>query len=120
MKTVFFTLLAMFVGFNVANAQLVGGFDGPGAPSMSPISIQQALTMRNDTIVVIRGKIVNNLGDEKYLFKDETGDVIIEIDDEDWHGVRITPQDTIEIVGEIDKEFLERTKIDVKSFTIVK
>jgi len=118
MKSIFFTLVAMFISFNMANAQLAGGFDGPRAPSMAPITIEEALSMGDDTIVVLRGKIVHSLGDEKYLFKDDTGEVIIEIDDEDWHGVKVTPEDTLEIVGEIDKEFFEKTKIDVKSFSI--
>ena len=118
MKSIFFTLVAMFISFNMANAQLAGGFDGPRAPSLVPMTIQEALNKRDDTIVVLTGKIVNSLGDEKYLFRDETGEVIIEIDDEDWHGVKVTPEDTLEIVGEVDKEFLEAIKIDVKSFTV--
>ena len=118
MKTLFFTLLALVASFNLAHAQLAGGFDGPRAPSMAPITIKEALSMRDDAIVVLEGKIVHSLGDEKYLFKDATGEVIIEIDDEDWHGVKVTPEDTLEIVGEVDKELFETTKIDVKSFTV--
>lgn len=59
------------------------------------------------------------MGDEKYLFGDSTGQVIIEIDDEDWHGVTVTPENTIEIVGELDKELFDKTKIDVNSFKII-
>ena len=96
----------------------MAGFDGPRAPSLAPTTVQQALTMRDDTIVVLTGHIINSLGDEKYMFRDDTGEVIIEIDDEDWHGITVKPEDLIEIVGEVDKEFMEKTKIDVKSFTI--
>ena len=45
---------------------------------------------------------------------------MIEIDDEDWHGVTVTPENTIEIVGELDKELFDKTKIDVSSFKIIK
>ena len=74
--------------------------------------------MRDDSIVVLTGKIVNSLGDEKYTFQDSTGQIIIEIDDEDWHGIKVTPENTIEIVGELDKELFEQPKIDVKSFSV--
>ena len=118
MKKTSLILLATFMTFASANAQLAGGFDGPRAPSMAPITIQEALSRRDDAIVVLTGKIVNSLGDEKYLFRDDTDEVIIEIDDEDWHGIRVTPEDTLEIVGKVDKDFMEQTKIDVKSFTV--
>lgn len=123
MRTLFLSLLAMFMMLGSANAQLVGaaqptgGFEGPGVAS-SATTVKQALSMSDDSMVVLVGKIVNSLGDEKYTFRDSTGEVIIEIDDEDWHGVKVTPEDTIEIVGEVDKEFMEKTKIDVKSFTV--
>lgn len=118
MKKIFLVLFAMFVAVSSANAQFGGGFEGPRAPSLKSITVKQALSMRDDSMVVLTGKIVNSLGDEKYMFRDNTGEVMIEIDDEDWRGIKVTPNDTLEIVGEVDKEFMEQTKIDVKSFTV--
>ena len=117
MKKAFFALLALLT-MTAAHAQLGGGFDGPRDPSLAPTTVKKALSMRDDAMVTLTGKIISSLGDEKYLFKDSTGEVIIEIDDEDWHGVKVTPNDTLEIVGKVDKEFMEQTKIDVKSFTV--
>ena len=114
MKKILFALLATFTFINQANAQ----FEGPRAPSLAPTTVKQALTLNDDAMVVLTGKIVNNLGDEKYTFKDSTGEITIEIDDEDWRGIKVTPDNTLEIVGEVDKEFNEPTKIDVKSFTV--
>ena len=51
-------------------------------------------------------------------FKDATGEIIIEIDDEDWNGNKVTPEDIIVINGEVDKDVNETTKIDVDTFTI--
>ena len=42
----------------------------------------------------------------------------MEIDDELFMGRTVTPQTTIRIYGEVDKEAFERTKIDVKHFDI--
>lgn len=118
MKKIFFTLVAMFAAISVANAQTAGGFEGPGAAQNPAATVAEALTLNDDAGVVLTGKIINSLGDEKYTFKDETGEIIIEIDDEDWNGVKVTPEDTLVIIGEVDKDLNEPTTIDVKSFTV--
>ena len=117
MKKILFTLIAVCALTHVANAQM-GGFKGPAANS-SVKTVQEALTLRDDTPVILQGNIVNSLGDEKYTFKDSTGEIMVEIDNEDWRGVDVTPNDTVEISGEVDKEMFEATKIDVKSVRIV-
>jgi len=124
MKTVFMVIAAIIIAFNadMANAQFAagGGFEGPRAPSMVRTTVKEALKMWDESIVVLVGNIINSLGNEKYTFRDETGEVVIEIDDDDWRGVTVTPNDTLEIVGEIDKEFIGQTKIEVKSFKVVR
>ena len=116
MKKLSIMAISMLISLS-ALAQTGGGFVGPGA-GVSSTTIQEALSMRDDAPVVLTGKIVSSLGDEKYLFRDATGEIIVEIDDEDWRGLTITPETTLEIVGEVDKEFMKKTKIDVKSFSV--
>ncbi len=94
----------------------MGGFQGPG---LEPSSVSEALKLNDDTPVVLIGQIEKSLGDEKYLFKDATGSVTVEIDNEDWRGVNVTPKDTIVIQGEIDKDFF-KTEIDVDSVALKK
>ncbi len=94
----------------------MGGFQGPG---LEPSSVSEALKLNDDTPVVLVGQIEKSLGDEKYLFKDATGSVTVEIDNEDWRGVNVTPKDTIVIQGEIDKDFF-KTEIDVDSVALKK
>ena len=86
---------------------------------MEPSTVAQVLTYSDDTPVVVNGQIEKSLGNEKYLFKDSTGSVTIEIDDEDWRGLNVTPKDTITIRGEIDKD-LFKTEIDVDSVSLKK
>lgn len=117
MKKIAILAISMIIGLSAAMAQSGGGFVGPG-PAVSGTTVQQALTMRDDSPVTLTGKIVSSLGDEKYLFRDATGEIIIEIDDEDWRGITVSPETTLEIVGEVDKEFMGRTKIDVNSFSV--
>ena len=107
---------ALLIGASSVFAQVAGGFAGPSAGVI--MTVQQALKKADDTPVILKGHIVNSLGDEKYTFKDATGEVIVEIDNEDWHGLKVTPEDTVEIAGDVDKEMFKQTKIDVNSISI--
>jgi uncharacterized protein (TIGR00156 family) len=109
MKGIFFTsfiVMAMFVG-SFANAQ--EGFRGPG-PDI--VTVDVAKSLKDDYPVVLRGKIERFLGDEKYLFADETGNIIVEIDDRLWRGISIDQNDLVEITGEVDRGF---TRIEIEA-----
>lgn len=88
-----------------------GGFDGPAMPA---VTVADALNMSDDSAVVLVGKIGQNLGNEKYLFKDASGEITVEIDNEDWRGLTVKPEDVIVIEGEVDKDMF-KTEIDVNS-----
>lgn len=118
MKKTLLTLAAVCAPLGVANAQLNGGFEGPSANQPAPVPVQEALSLRDDAKVTLQGQIVNSLGDEKYTFKDASGEAVVEIDNEDWNGVKVTPENTVEITGEVDKEFYEKPKIDVDTIKI--
>ena len=100
--------VAASAGFN-GGVQNVGGFQGPG---LSKITVADALNMGDDTAVVLEGQIEKSLGKEQYVFKDATGSVTIEIDNDDWHGLTVTPQDTGVIKGEVEKDMF-KTEIEV-------
>lgn len=112
-KIIAISALALTVGvFGVANAQYQGAMP-------SPTTVADAKELKDDTLVVLVGQIDGNLGDEKYTFKDSTGSINVEIDDEDWNGVKVNPGDTIQIQGQVDKEFME-VEIDVDAVTLKK
>ena len=117
MKKIFLTLLAVIASVSVAKSQAMGGFEGPSA-NQNATTVAEALKLGDEANVTLTGHIVNSLGDEKYTFKDATGEVIVEIDDEDWRGVKVTPENTVTINGEVDKEMFEPTKIDVDSVSV--
>lgn len=92
-----------------------GGFVGPNGSSAT---VESAKSMRDDTWVTLRGNIVKRLSDDLYLFKDATGTINVDIDHKRWNGVTVTPQDTVEIQGEVDKDW-NSVEIDVKRISKV-
>ena len=91
-----------------------GGFV---APQTEIITVEQANGMGDDAFVMLKGKISKALGDEMYVFTDSTGDIVIEIDEDDWNGQNIGPDDVVIITGEIDKGFTT-VEIDVDEITL--
>ena len=70
-----------------------------------PVSkISDVKAMPDDTEVVIQGVIVQNLGDENYLVKDDSGTVNIEIDEDLVHGNTITPEAEVLITATVDQD----------------
>jgi uncharacterized protein (TIGR00156 family) len=53
----------------------------------------------------LRGKIERFLGDERYVFSDGSGTITVEIDNRLWAGLSVSQTDTVEISGEIDRDF---------------
>ena len=116
----FFVALLAVVG--TANAE----FNGPGAPAVKNtnpkggfvnenetiVTVVQVNEMRDDVPVVVVGKILQRMGDEKYLFEDSTGSITIEIDDEDWRGQTVSPEDSVKLYGDVDRGIF-KTEIDV-------
>ena len=92
-----------------------GGFVGPNGSSTT---VESAKSLRDDTWVTLRGNIVERISDDLYVFKDATGTVNVDIDHKRWNGVTVTPQDVVEIQGEVDKDW-NSVEIDVKQITKV-
>lgn len=98
-----------------------GGFQGPTGGTDNN-TVAKALKAWDDSPVVLTGNIVERLAgsDDKYMFRDATGQVIVDIDHELFWGKTVTPANTVRIAGEVDKEMFEATKIDVKFLEIIK
>mgnify|MGYP004656191193 FL=1 len=82
---------------------------------MAVETIADAKDKADDTIVVLQGYIAKSLGGDKYAFTDKTGEIIIEIDDDEFDGVSVTSGEMIEIMGEIDKDSKKPVKVEVKT-----
>ncbi|HIF9340554.1 TPA: YgiW/YdeI family stress tolerance OB fold protein [Photobacterium damselae] len=113
-KIIFASTLLLASGVTFAANQSVqnqGGFAGPTAANVMK-TVDSALQANDDARVELTGHIVNSLGDEDYTFKDNTGQIVIEIDHHKWNGINVTPETNIVITGEVDKDWSTRI-IDV-------
>jgi len=66
--------------------------------------------------VKLRGNITERLSDDRYVFRDASGTVNVEIEQKRWNGQNVTPQDQVEIQGKVDKDWNE-FEIEVKQIT---
>lgn len=94
----------------VSSTAQAGGFTGP---SGAVTTVANAKSLRDDTWVTLRGKITERISDELYKFQDASGVINVDIDHKRWNGVTVGPQDTVEIQGEVDKDW-NSVEIDVK------
>ncbi len=105
-----FTLSFAFAQFQSDDKQIQkGGFTGP---SSSVATVERAKKLRDDSNVILEGKITQHIGKDKYIFQDSSGDITIEIDNDDWNGVVVNPSDTVVIYGEVDKDW-NSVEIDI-------
>ena len=56
--------------------------------------------------VALVGKIVEEHGDDIYTFRDETGNISVEIEYDNWMMEDSTTQSILEVNGEVDKSFI--------------
>ena len=83
------------------------------AISATVTTVKQALTAKDDTPVKLHGQVVKSIGDEKYQFRDKTGTITINVDDELWQGHPISPTTNIGLVGEVDIDFKPSKHVEI-------
>ena len=77
-------------------------------------SVMEVVELPDNSPVVMRGRITKNMGDEMFVFEDNSGTIMLEIDEEDWNGNTVRVDDIVTIYGNVDKgsDYIE---IDVSS-----
>lgn len=102
--------LALLVAPLFSTAALAAGYTGPGAQAITTVAAAQEAV--DDANVVLQGHIIKKLEDEKYEFKDSSGTITVEIDDEDLPPVAFDDKTKVKLTGEVDKGMMKR-EIDV-------
>ena len=95
---------AIAQGFNDGNNQVTQ--QGFVDESVIVKTVADALNANDDTPVRLDGQIVKQIGKKDFLFKDASGkEIQIEVSKKAWNGETIAPQDNIQIIGKVDKEW---------------
>lgn len=114
-----FTVLAAGALLLIAASPAKAEYAGPGATA-AVSTVEQILKKPvDDKDVTLKGKLIKKVGNEKYTFSDGTGEIRVEIDAEDFPKVAVDDKTTIQITGEVEKDFMESPEIDVDAVTVV-
>jgi uncharacterized protein (TIGR00156 family) len=112
MKSSSFLAMGAFVLFAVlpVHAQDDKPADGPSASGGFVdkggfITVDEAKRLWGDALVQVQGNIVRRINCKKYLFRDASGVLVVKIDNHVWRGLTVGPDDTVVLLGKIDKDF---------------
>lgn len=106
-----------------AQAPEQGAFQGPGAGGgfKGPVGAVQADTVAkaqaayHKAPVVLTGNIVERVAgtDDKYIFRDDTGKILVDIDHKVFAGRDIGPQTKVRLFGKVKKGAKKPLRVDV-------
>lgn len=117
-KTSFLAAIAASATLLAAQPALAQ-YTGPGAQGVA-VSVQDILDNPvDDQRVILRGHLVRQVSDDKYLFSDGLKEIRVEIDRKRFPAQSIDEKTRVEIVGEVEKDFLESPEIDVEVMRVV-
>jgi uncharacterized protein (TIGR00156 family) len=94
----------------------IAQFTGAGAGGANTVA--EVKQMRDESKVILEGYIVKQLGSEHYTFRDDTGEIEVEIDDDEWRGQIVGPETKIRIDGEVDRDSTSVT-VEVERLRII-
>ncbi len=91
-------------------------FTGPSVQG-GQSTVSDALNARLGSYVTLQGNLVSHLREDHYMFRDKTGEIRVEISPGRFGGKQVGPEDSIRIMGEVDKNLRGRY-IWVKSLSL--
>ncbi|MBO3658654.1 NirD/YgiW/YdeI family stress tolerance protein [Acinetobacter haemolyticus] len=77
------------------------------------VTVSQVAQLSDETGVTLTGQITKHLHSDHYEFKDRTGTISIEVDDDIWRKAGLKVGDHVRLVGEVDTHRYKPTDIEV-------
>ena len=74
----------------------------------------------DDVYVSLKGKIPMQLSNKMYQFTDGTGTIDVKIGPKEFAGQQVNANTQVEIWGEVDKDLMQKPKIEVKRLTVIR
>ena len=79
------------------------------------MTVEQVRGLADNSPVIIRGYLLRQNGENSYVFQDSTGTINLEIEDSDWGGLTVSPNEYIEVWGEVDRNGMSMVEVDVSA-----
>jgi len=112
-------MTALLAGiFGTLSAQYTGPGSTAQVKTVKEVSDNALKLDRKDTMVKLKGFIIEQLGDDNYMFKDATGKIKVEIDKKRLPAATFNENTEMVIIGEVDYDLLEGTEVEVKNVEI--
>ncbi|NRD71963.1 NirD/YgiW/YdeI family stress tolerance protein [Shewanella sp. VB17] len=92
-------------------------YNGPNAETLIN-DAKKASQAKDKSPVELTGYLVKSLGDEKYLFRDSSGEVEVEIDNVLWRDIEVNSDTKVTLKGEVDDEW-QGIEIEINSLELV-
>lgn len=107
----------------IATGMLVAGnavaqYTGPGSAgklyTCAEIKENASSLDKSDALVQLEGFIIERISKEDYWFQDETGRLLLEINEKDLPDQPFDEKTPLIIIGEVDYDVLEEVEIEVE------
>jgi uncharacterized protein (TIGR00156 family) len=108
-------LVLLFCGFVASEA--MAQFTGPSVTGRQS-TVEQAREARLGSYVTVTGQVVAHLREDYFTFRDQTGEIRVEIGSSVWRNRPVSPDTKVRLLAEVDQGFGGRY-LWVKSLEIV-
>jgi uncharacterized protein (TIGR00156 family) len=85
----------------VAATPVAAQFTGPGA-SGALVTATEASAARAGTYVTLEGNIVAHLREDYFTFRDASGEIRVEVDEDAFQNRPVSPETRVRLLGEVD------------------
>lgn len=100
MKT---TIFSIFLGLLLITSHAHAQFSGINTTVAPDMTVEQAQAAPSNSYVSLIGNIVSTEGGNYYIFRDQTGDMRVEIETSVWQGQSISSDTTVRLFGEVER-----------------
>lgn len=99
-------------------SQAVAQYTGPGSAgklyTCAEIKENASGLDKSDALVQLEGFIIERVSKEDYWFQDDTGRILLEIDEKDLPEKPFDDKTPLIIIGEVDYDVLEEVEVEVE------
>ncbi|AOY00017.1 YgiW/YdeI family stress tolerance OB fold protein [Jeongeupia sp. USM3] len=96
----------------------LAGYSGPGSDATDVDTVTAALQAPDKTPVSLEGYVMRKLKGERYEFRDKSGAIGVDIDEEHWPKEAVNDRTKVRLIGDIDRA-LSCVGVAVQSIEIV-